>query len=199
MKGLRDDQGKAVFYYYLGREAQFLSQDEERARAFYAASDPGLTGSDAALMHSEESFRTAIQLDPTYARAYFGLAGTFYQRANLILGKTFAGDPERQQVPALLEQAIQFHQRTLELAGDTPDSLIDIQARLQLGFDYYQQGRLALEDKNYAGAELGLRQAQTELETGLKSAYGPDPHPGAGVFGIGEDGVSIRPSPRRAR
>jgi len=168
VKGLKDDQGKAVFYYYLGREAQFLSQDKARARAFYAATDPGLSGSDAALMHSEESFRTAIQLDPTYARAYFGLAGTFYQHANLILSETFAGDHQRAQVPELLEQAIQLHQRTLELAGDTPDSLIDIQARLQLGFDYYLQGRLALEDKNYAGAEQSLRQAQTELETGLR-------------------------------
>jgi hypothetical protein len=83
------------------------------------------------------------------------------------MGETFGGDPRRAEVPALLAQAIQQHERALELAVTAPDSLIDIQSRLQLGFDYYQQGRYALDEKQFGLAEQALMRARAELETGL--------------------------------
>lgn len=162
---LQDDQGKAVFYYFLGQEALFLSQDEKRAHDFFQPTSG--TGADAALERAEKWFREAIEIDENYARAYFGLGSVFYQRANLIMTNTFPEDAARVQVAPLLEQAIALHQRALELAPLESGSLIAQQARLQLGFDYYQQGRAALDAKKYAEAEQALNQAQAELERGL--------------------------------
>lgn len=173
---LQDGQGKAVFYYYLGRQALFLSQDENRARKFFGVTDPAQRGEEAALIRAEDAFRTAIALDAQYARAYFGLGSVFYQRANLILTNTFPEEREKRvDVPGLLEQAIASHQRALELAGNAPYSLIDIQSQLHLGFDYYQQGRFALDNQQYAEAVKSLRQAQRELEAG-RNKMPPEQH-----------------------
>lgn len=167
VKDLKDDQGKSVFYYFLGQEALFLSQDENRARPFFSPKDPRTTGADAALQSAEKWFRDAIQIDSEYARAYFGLGSVFYQRANLILTDTFPEDPARTNINALLDQAISNHQHALGLATIEPGSLIEQQARLQLGFDYYQKGRAALDEKKYADAEQALDDAQKNLEQGL--------------------------------
>ncbi len=165
VKDLKDEQGKSVFYYFLGQESLFLSQNENRARAFFGPTAG--TGADAALERAEKWFRDAIALDANYARAHFGLGSVFYQRANLILSNTFADDPARAPVAELLDNAIATHQRALELAQIESGSLIAQQARIQLGFDYYAQGRAALEEKRYAHAEQALAQARANLEQGL--------------------------------
>ncbi len=163
VKDLRDDQGKPVFDYYLGREALFLSQDDNRARAFFGSTD-------TALARAEDGFRAAIRLDPNYARAYFGLGNTFFQRANLILTNTAPNAPERAQVPALLAQARQYHQQALDLAQNAPGSLIDLKSRVQLGFDDYQEGRNALDENKYGDAEQLLQNALKQLQVGLTDA-----------------------------
>ena len=167
VENFQDDQGKAVFYYFKGQEALFLSQFPERARAFFGSENPGITGVDPALNAAADAFRRAQALDANYARAHFGQGSVLYQRANLILTNTFPEDAARADVPALLQQAIQAHQRALELARNAPGSLMEQQATLQLGFDYYQLGRAALDAKNYADAERALQQARAQLLQGL--------------------------------
>ena len=167
VKDLKNDQGKSVFYYFLGQEALFLSQDENRARAFFRPTDSTTKGAGVALERAEKWFSDALAIDPEYARAYFGLGSVFYQRANLILTNTFPGDTARADVPLLLEQAIAKHQRALDLAPLEAGSLIAQQARIQLGLDFYQKGRAALEEKNYADAEQALTQADGNLQQGL--------------------------------
>ena len=167
VENFQDDQGKAVFYYFKGQEALFLSQFPERARAFFGSENPGITGVDPALNAAADAFRRAQALDANYARAHFGQGSVLYQRANLILTNTFPEDAARADVPALLQQAIQAHQRALELARNAPGSLMEQQATLQLGFDYYQLGRAAVDAKNYADAERALQQARAQLLQGL--------------------------------
>lgn len=85
------DQGKEVLYYMKGREALFLGRSDREANKTQAL-DPTRWGTckpfgsqveatDAA----QAAFNEAISINRNYARSYFGLGQTYFQRANRLV------------------------------------------------------------------------------------------------------------------
>lgn len=85
------DQGKEVLYYMKGREALFLGRsdrDADKTQALDATRwgtckpfQNQVQATDAA----QAAFNEALSINRNYARSYFGLGQTYYQRANRLV------------------------------------------------------------------------------------------------------------------
>lgn len=78
------NQGKEVFYYFMGTEALFLSQcEEEASKQFTATADRSAV--TQALDAAETAYNKAIDAKRDYARAYFGLGQVASQRGQRLV------------------------------------------------------------------------------------------------------------------
>jgi tetratricopeptide (TPR) repeat protein len=128
-----ENDGKELLYFFTGREELFLSTIEENP-------DP------ARLDNAEASFRKALDIDPTYARAQVALGITYLQRAQAIPSETRLQEPSYMEN---LEQALGHHLKGLELALVTEEPLIEAVARIALASSYRLLGEAHyLSDSN---------------------------------------------------
>ena len=111
-----ENDGKEILHFFTGREELFLSTLEENP-------DP------VRLDNAETSFRKALDIDPTYARAQVALGTTFLQRAQSIPPEARLQGPRYVEH---LEQALDHHLKGLKLAQATEEPLIEAVARIAL-------------------------------------------------------------------
>lgn len=113
-------EGKEILYFFIGRAALFLKRDVE----------------------AEGAMGKALQINPDYARAHIVLGSVYFWRAqNLLLAAEQPLEPqELEQVTDNLEQAINSHQKGLELAQESHEPLMEVIARLALAQAYRLEG-----------------------------------------------------------
>lgn len=125
----REEDGKEILYFFIGREELFLDNMEE----------------------AEAQFQHALALNPTYARAQIGLGSARLKQAR--------GVPpaERLQAHSRLLQAVDDHLHGLELAALEGDPLVINLANLALaksyrllGETYYHLDQLAEAQQFFA-------------------------------------------------
>ena len=140
----QERDGKEILYFFIGREALFLSRDFPEAEY---------------LDQAEQAFAEAIRIGQKYhgdyARAHIGLAGVYYERAR-------QAPPELRLETGDLAQAIAEYQAALDLAP--PETQVAAIARLGLGIAYRMQAEAHLVNGQDAEAEAGLVQAVDDLK-----------------------------------
>ncbi len=140
----QERDGKEILYFFIGREALFLSRDS-----------PG----EEYLNQAERAFVEAIRIGQKYhgdyARAHIGLAGVYYERAR-------RAPPELRLETGDLVQAIAEYQAALDLAP--PDAQVGAIARLGLGIAHRMQAEAYLVNGQDTEAEVGLARAIDELQ-----------------------------------
>ncbi len=155
-----EHEGKEVLHYFIGREALFMSQNEgELRQAFNSA--------DEALDEAEQEFTRAKEINPKYARAYFGLGQVGYQRAQRLLAARPVPDANLQRARSILNEAVQLHEEALRLAPQSPGSQIEVKIKAALAASHYLLGNSYLIGADYADAESSFKQAVNEFETVL--------------------------------
>lgn len=150
---LDEGQGTEVFYYFMGTEALFLGQCETDAAKVFPA-QPDHSSMEQALDAAQTAYDKAVEIQPAYARAYFGLGQVASQRGQRLMytpdAKTFgqcrvaavsqpapnvpvkcpASPPTTQdaarleQARAALMKAIDFHTQALGLIEASKDTLL---------------------------------------------------------------------------
>jgi tetratricopeptide (TPR) repeat protein len=143
VRNWENSQGTEVHYYFKGREALFLSRDDE-----------------GWLQDAEEAFNQALDINGDYARAHIGLGGVYYQRAQYL-------PPELRLETADLDQAILEYTKAFERGSDSLGTQIALKGRLGLGFAYRLQGEAYLHREEYDKAETAYAQAIEYIEAGL--------------------------------
>lgn len=155
-------EGKEVLYYFLGREAFFLHRF------------------DLAL----PAFTQALQINPNYINARSGLAGVYYDRAQLfflrgrplsaelqqcvIAGEYDQGAPTLADALADIQRALDNYQQAVDLApAIATASLIPQLAQMGLGLAQQLQGQALLWSNDMAGADRALDQARRSLQAPL--------------------------------
>jgi tetratricopeptide (TPR) repeat protein len=177
LAGWDDSQGRAILDYFLGREALFSGQNDDAARKtltlpadqwgkckpFNAAADATDT--------AQEWFEQSAQLDPTYARAYFGIGQAHVQRANRLVRTVPQDQATRQTMLAQvaqtlnttraeLDQALGAFQKALTLLPPQgAPSLVDVKTRAAMGSAYILYGQTYILQDQYANATKAFAQA----------------------------------------
>jgi len=146
-----DSQGQEIHYYFKGREALFLSRDDE-----------------AWLPIAEEAFRQALSLNADYARAHIGLGGVYYQRAQYL-------PPDLRLETRDLDRAIAEYEQAVEKGANSLGTQVPLKGRLGLGFAYRLQGEAYLHRGEYEQAIAAFDQASAYLEAALP-LIGDDQH-----------------------
>lgn len=132
-------EGKELLYHFIGREALLLSRPG--APAYFETPEEGRT-------IAETYFKKALASNTTYARAYIGLGGVYFQRAQS------AASPEERL--ALAEQATKNYSEAVTYAPQLPGEQARLEAQLGLAVaamlkaDAYRQ----LEANTEAGTYL---------------------------------------------
>ncbi len=140
--------------FFLGREYLFLSdgQPNQREQDWQA---------------SEQAFKAAIQLNPSYARAYVGLGSVYFKRAAYFLDAT--SDPQKiasSQAPTWVQQSLAAYQTAVNLKPDSKqygNPVLEV-AQMSLGDAYRLQGILQSDEGDQAAALRSLEQAAAILE-----------------------------------
>jgi tetratricopeptide (TPR) repeat protein len=169
IEGWPADSGKALFYLVLGDLAR-------AARTFDTAT--------AALQQ-------ALALDPDLIPALTSLGGVYVDRAQLFPYRTQAvpagmeacislanvenSSPDLPTAIADSEEAIRLLQQAVTLA-DAQASPFAARAHMVLGLAYRSRATLHLLQRDLAGAEMPLQQAETALNQAL-AAYTPEDDP----------------------
>lgn len=140
--------GREVLYYFIGREALFLKRLDE----------------------AQAAFQTARDTNPDYARAYIGIAGVEFQRAQSRVLEEGIEPSAEELGPVLeaLEEAVRSYQTALARADPALEPQTGIIARLGLGASYYLQGEQYLFLGERASAEEHFNRAVKELEAVLE-------------------------------
>lgn len=161
-------QGKEVLYYFIGREALFLSDKQDEARQAFGSVD-------GALAAAEDAFRQALTIRCDYARAYFGLGNVYLQRAQRPIA-------ERRFEPDVLAQArrdadaaIAQQQQALQVAAQSPGSGVEVKAQIALGGGYFAKGNAYLVGGDHAAA-VPLFQAAIEAIQKALPSIDPNAH-----------------------
>ncbi len=152
------EQGREILYYFIGRQALFLSRDDS-----------------AYLAEAEAAFEVSLAINPDYVRTHIGLGGVYFQQAQQL-------SPEARLENDTLDLAIEEYTRAVEEGGDSPGQQIEIKGLLALGKSYRLRGEAFLFSGNieqatsaYEKAIDDIEQAITLLDTGqhrlLAEAY----------------------------
>ena len=143
---LRDwdyDEGKEILYYFIGREALYLSRQ-----------DPSW------LARAEDAYLTALEINPGYARAHFGLGGVYYSLAQV------QGDQLVSQADTL-DLAMRHYELAIAQASTSPGSNVELKAQLGLGTVLRLLGQDYLEARQYESAAAVLDDAIQTIEEAL--------------------------------
>lgn len=131
-------EGKELLYHFIGREALLLSRPN--VPAYFASPEEGRA-------IAETYFKKALASNGTYARAYIGLGGVYFQRA-----QSAVSAPEKL---ALAEEAIKNYNHAVTYAPQLPGEQAKLEAQLGLAVaamlkaDAYRQLEANLEAVTY--------------------------------------------------
>jgi tetratricopeptide (TPR) repeat protein len=147
------DEGKEILYYFIGRQALFLSRNTAEAAKVGQSVDE-------LIIEAEKYFQLALDSKADYSRARIGLASAYYQRAQLRPAEERLSTPD-------LANAIKEYQQALAEAVQSADTLTASKAHVGLGVAYRLKGEAyyltgADEDANFL-----FNQAIEKLETAL--------------------------------
>jgi tetratricopeptide (TPR) repeat protein len=134
------NEGKEVFYYFIGRNALFLDQDKEAEAAFRAALDV---------------------TNDIYARAYVGLGSVYLRRARRL-------SPEQRLETTDLEQAIENYQQAIARADVSLEPQTKITAQLGLSQAYRLRGDTYSHLEDYDKALPSFDQTTAEILAALE-------------------------------
>lgn len=123
---LKDYQGKDILYYFIGREALFLSRDEKEAKKVFDSAE-------AARATAKDYFTKALDSNPDYARAYLGLGGVYFQRAQ-------RQAPAERLAATEVDQAIKNYEQAVANASKLPDDQVQLEARFGVAGAYQLKG-----------------------------------------------------------
>jgi tetratricopeptide (TPR) repeat protein len=141
-----------VLWFFIGRE--------ELTLATTTASQPSNPGPEQAahLANAEAAFKQSAAINPSYARAFIGLGGVYFYRAQT------TASPDRLKGTDLAA-AIQNYQQALALAPTSPGALLDTKARLGLVSVWILQGEALRDTGQMADAASSFDRAiQTATE-----------------------------------
>lgn len=187
-----DDQGKEVFYYFLGTEALFLAQCEQDALKKFDAT-PDRSAVEHALDAAEAAYNEAIGFQHNYARAYFGLGQVASLRGQRLTAapdaKTFGqcrvadlasgaqpppgkcpelppitDDPARlEQARAELRKSLDYHAQAIALMQGSTDTLLLQRIRTIRAITKSPLAQAYLLSSNVAEAEPLIQESIDEL------------------------------------
>lgn len=155
-----------VVKFLIGREYLFLV-DRESVLKF---------ARDAFEKEAEHAFSQAIQIRQDYARAYIGLAGVYFKRAQRLInslpgeqGGEIPASADLELAKTLSEESISAYQKVLELNPDRAEYGIplDSVARLGLGNSYRLRGQVSWFMGENENAFKFLTQAIHNLESSV--------------------------------
>lgn len=199
IKQFDDNQGKQVFYYFLGTEALFLAQCEQDALKKFDAT-PDRSAVEHALDAAEAAYKEAIRIQPDYARAYFGLGQVASIRGQRLAvtpdAKTFGqcriadlasgtepppgkcpepppvtDDPARlEQARAELMKSLDYHARAIELMQGSADTLLLQRIQTIRAITKSPLAQAYLLSSNVVEAEPLIQQSIDELTALAKTA-----------------------------
>ncbi len=156
-------QGKEILYYFIGREALFLSRSEEEAQKVF-------TSAEEARTEAEKYFRKALGSNPDYARAYLGLGGVFFQRARAVQSQS------PPQSLTLAESAIAQYKLALANARKLPGEQVPLEARFGLAVAYQLKGDTYYKLSHYDEAMTYLDGAIREIQATLEPMMAAQQH-----------------------
>lgn len=143
-------QGKEILYYFMGREALLLSRNEPEAQKMFDSAE-------AARAMAETYFKKALDSNPDYARAFMGLGGVYFQRAQ-------RQSPQERLAGAELDQAISYYQQAVANAPKLPGDQVELEARFGLAVAYQLKGDAYFQLKAYDEANTYFAWTIREME-----------------------------------
>lgn len=144
------NQGKEILYYFIGREALFLSRDEQEAQKVFDSAE-------TARAAAESYFTKALTSNPNYARAYMGLGGVYFQRAQ-------RQPPAERLAAPELDQAIKNYQQALAHAPKLPGDQLQLEARFGVASAYQIKGDAHFQLGFYSEAAAYFDSTIREIE-----------------------------------
>jgi tetratricopeptide (TPR) repeat protein len=142
----RQDAGKDILYYFIGRENLYLKNLDD----------------------AQTAFQNALNISPDYARAHIGLGSVYYTRAQAIKPEErFNGDD--------MDKAIEEYQQARDIVKKAPDMQVEFQVHLALASAYRLKGEAYAFKTDYSSAESFFDQTIQEVEAGL-NLIGSDQH-----------------------
>ncbi len=139
LEAARQDAGKDILYYFIGRENLYLKN---------------LDGAQAA-------FQSALHISPDYARAHIGLGSVYYTRAQAI-------KPEDRLNGTDLDSAIDEYRKAFDIVSKANDTQSEYQARFALASAYRLKGESYAFKEDYSTAESFFDQTIQEVQAGMK-------------------------------
>ncbi len=161
LKNWNDNQGKEILYYFIGREALFLSNPD-----IY----DGLTPSTTAeyLAEAEAAFKEALAINPAYSRGHIGLGGVYFLQTQQL-------PPEQRLAGDQLDLAIDQYQQAVAAAQVFAETQVELKGRLGLGLAQRLKGDAYLRTQAFAPAGPMFDQAISQIEQAL-ALLSPEQH-----------------------
>jgi tetratricopeptide (TPR) repeat protein len=153
LKNWDDDQGKDILYYFIGREALFLSNKDFNE-------DVDSLETEELLNKAEEAFKKALEINPNYTRGHIGLGGVYFQQAQQL-------SPEQKLQTDDLDLAIDHYKLAVEGAVNSAEPQVEIKGLLGLGLAHRLKGDAYLRTQTYDEAGPVYDLAIEEIESAL--------------------------------
>jgi tetratricopeptide (TPR) repeat protein len=135
------NQGRELLYYFMGRQALFLSLEQPEY-----------------LDEAEAAFKQALIINPAYPRGHIGLGGVYFQRAQHRHLQPEAS-PDDVAVEADLALALAEFEQAFEQSDSEVESQTKLKAILSLGFAYGLLGEVQLNAGDVGRAAQAYTQA----------------------------------------
>lgn len=147
-----DRAGKDVLYYFIGREALFLSNTDVY---------PDRTPAEVSdyLNMARDYFQRATGINESY-RYHIGLGGVYFEEAEQLL-------PEEQLQAGALDLAIDEYRLAIEGARDVAEPLVESKGQIGLGLAYRLKGDAYLRTGQYDQAGPAFDEAINEIQKAL--------------------------------
>lgn len=131
----KEGEGKELLYYFIGREALLLSRPN--APRYFKTPEEGR-------QIAEEYFNNILNSKANYARAYLGLGGVFFQRAQ--------SAPSTEERLALAQQAVDNYNKALANVSQLLGEQTKLEAQFGLAVAYALKADAYLKIEAYAEA-----------------------------------------------
>lgn len=161
LKNWGDNQGKDVLYYFIGREALFLSNPDIYDGLASSATEQYLT-------EAETAFKEALDINPNYSRGHIGMGGVYFLQTQQL-------PPEQRLESGQLDLAVDQYQQAIEAALASAETQVELKGRLGLGLAQRLKGDAYLRTQTFAPAAPAFDQAITQIEQAL-ALLSPEQH-----------------------
>ena len=153
LKNWNDNQGKDILYYFIGREALFLSNQDLYQHLDASEIEQYLT-------EAEVAFKEALAINPNYSRSHIGLGGVYFQQAQQL-------PPEQRVQSDPLDLAIGQYEQAVEAALALAETQIELKGRLGLGLAQRLKADAYLRTGQYDQAASAFDLAIAQIEAAL--------------------------------